>query len=72
MLLQATLGLEVDAIDRQVRFRHARLPAFLDQLRIEGLRVGEARLDLALQRQPQGVGITVLEREGAVEILSLK
>jgi glycogen debranching enzyme len=72
MLLQATLGLEVDAIDRQVRFRHARLPDFLDQLQIEGLRVGEATIDLALQRQPQGVGITVLRREGTVEVLSLK
>jgi glycogen debranching enzyme len=72
MLLQATLGLEVDAIDRQVRFRHARLPTFLDELRIEGLRVGDARIDLALQRQPQGVGINILEREGTVEILSLK
>jgi hypothetical protein len=72
MLLQATLGLEVDAIEKQVRFRHARLPEFLDQLRIEGLRVGDATLDLALERQPQGVGINVLKREGAVEILSLK
>jgi glycogen debranching enzyme len=72
MLLQATLGLEVDAIEKQVRFRHARLPDFLDQLHIEGLRVGDARIDLALQRQPQGVGINILDRQGAVEILSLK
>jgi glycogen debranching enzyme len=72
MLLQATLGLEVDAIERQVRFRHARLPDFLDQVQIEGLRVGDASIDMALHRQPQGVGITVLRREGAVEVLSLK
>jgi glycogen debranching enzyme len=72
MLLQATLGLEVDAIDRQVRFRHARLPEFLDQLLIEGLRVGDASIDMALHRQPHGVGITVLNRQGAVEVLSLK
>ena len=72
MLLQATLGLEVDAIEKQIRFRHARLPEFLDVVHIRGLRVGEASIDMDLARQPNGVGITVLRREGTVEVLSLK
>jgi glycogen debranching enzyme len=72
MLLQATLGLEVDAIDKQIRFRHARLPDFLEEVRIDGLRVGDASIDMALARQPNGVSITVLRREGEVEVLSLK
>jgi glycogen debranching enzyme len=72
MLLQATLGLEVDALAGQVRFHHARLPEFLDRVSIEGLRVGTATIDLALQRQPQGVGINVLRREGPIEVVALK
>ncbi|MGH2456996.1 MAG: amylo-alpha-1,6-glucosidase, partial [Candidatus Limnocylindria bacterium] len=38
MLLQATLGLEVDAPRREIRFHHARLPDFLDALQLRGLR----------------------------------
>ncbi|HYM53576.1 MAG TPA: amylo-alpha-1,6-glucosidase [Candidatus Dormibacteraeota bacterium] len=72
MLLQATLGLEVDAVEKQIRFRHARLPDFLDEVRITGLRVGEASIDMDLARQPNGVGITVLRREGTLEVVSLK
>lgn len=72
MLLQATLGLEIDAPQRQVRFRHSRLPEFLDHLVINGLRVGAATVDLALERQPLGVGVRVLARDGDVEVIGLK
>jgi glycogen debranching enzyme len=72
MLLQASLGLEIDAPQRQVRFRHSRLPDFLDHLVINGLRVGAATIDLAIERQPLGVGVRVLARDGDVEVIGLK
>ncbi len=72
MLLQAVLGLEVDAPARQVRFRHARLPDFLDTLSITGLRVGDATVDLAIGRQPLGVDVRVVRRRGDVEVIDLK
>ncbi|MGH2416893.1 MAG: amylo-alpha-1,6-glucosidase, partial [Candidatus Limnocylindria bacterium] len=72
MLLQACLGLEVAARERTVRLKHARLPLFLDHLTIENLAVGDARIDLRLDRQETGVGLNVLKRRGDVEVMTLK
>ena len=72
MLLEAALGMEVDAANHEVRMRHSRLPDFLDRLAIRGLRVGEARLDLELERQRHGVGVRVTDRRGDVEVVALK
>jgi glycogen debranching enzyme len=72
MLLQACLGLEVSARERSVRLKHARLPLFLDHLTIENLPVGDARIDLRLDRQQTGVGLNILNRRGDVEVMTLK
>ena len=72
MLLQACLGLEVDAANRRVQFTRARLPLFLDHLRIDNLAVGDAHVDLHLERQPQGIGIKVLDRRGEADIVAIK
>jgi glycogen debranching enzyme len=72
MLLQASLGLEVVARERTVRLTHARLPEFLNSLTIENLPVGEARIDLHLERQKTGVGLNILGRRGDVEVMTLK
>ena len=72
MLLQAVLGLEVDAPARQLRFRHSRLPEFLDTLSVAGLRIGDATVDLAVGRQPLGVDVRVVRRRGDVEVIDLK
>jgi hypothetical protein len=37
-------------------------------VRIHGLRVGEASVDLLLQRHARDVGINVLHKEGNVEV----
>jgi glycogen debranching enzyme len=72
MLLEAALGMEIDAITREIRLRHSRLPDFLDRVAIRGLRVGEARLDLEVERQRHGVGIRVTDRHGDVEVVAVK
>jgi glycogen debranching enzyme len=72
MLLQACLGMEIDAPAGVLRFNHGRLPPFIDQLRIDNLPVGSARADLMLQRQQHGVGVNVLDRHGAVEVVTVK
>jgi glycogen debranching enzyme len=69
MLLQAALGLEIDAWEHEVRFRNSHLPDFLDQLFITGLRVGAAAVDLAIERQPLGVSVRVLRQAGNVEVV---
>jgi glycogen debranching enzyme len=72
LLLESCLGLRVNAIERRVTFARAILPESVDWIRLEGLRVGAARLDLLLTRHRYDVGVTVLRREGAVDIVALK
>jgi glycogen debranching enzyme len=72
MLLEAALGLSIDAPGRQVIFSRPALPPFLPTLRIEGLRVADAAVDLVLTRHEQTVGVNVVRREGDVEIVTIK
>jgi glycogen debranching enzyme len=53
-LLQAVLGLTIDAAQRQVRFDQPSLPPFLEWVRLGGLRVGQASVDVTIARQPDG------------------
>jgi glycogen debranching enzyme len=72
LLLQASLGLTVDGPGQQVLFVRPRLPGFLRHVRVENLRVGEAVVDLALERHGQDVGINISRREGPVEVVTIK
>ena len=72
MLLQACLGLEVKAVERQLCFHYPLLPEGLAEVRIQNLQIGDASLDLDLVRHEDNVGINVLRREGQVEILMVK
>ena len=72
MLLEACLGLEIDAASRRVSFRRSMLPDGVDWIRLTNLSVADARLDLLLTRHAQDVGLQVLRREGQVEIISAK
>jgi glycogen debranching enzyme len=67
-LLQACLGLEVDAASETVRLRQPRLPAFLDTLVVRRLCVGQSRLDLLFRRQDSSVAVSLLSREGGADV----
>jgi glycogen debranching enzyme len=69
MLLQAALGLEIDAQAQRVRFVTSEVPAFVDQLVIRELRVGAATLDLTIERGTHGIAIRVLRMNGDVEVV---
>jgi len=69
LLLQACLGLTIKAPSMQIIFSHPYLPAFLQEVQIKHLRVGDASVDLALTRHTQDVGINVLRREGELEMV---
>jgi len=71
MLLQAGLGLTLDAGRRVVTFSHPRLPHWLDRLQIENLSVGDATVDLLAERHPHDVGLTVLRRTGDVTVVHI-
>jgi glycogen debranching enzyme len=72
LLFQACLGLEIDAIAKRVRFNRPQLPPAFNELRIHNLEVSGAMLDLLLIRHEHDVGVTVLRREGDVEIAIVK
>jgi glycogen debranching enzyme len=72
LLVQSCLGLAVKGTEPQVHFSFPLLPPFLREVRILNLQVGQASIDLLLQRHGQDVGITVLRREGHVEVHMVK
>jgi glycogen debranching enzyme len=72
LLLQASLGLRIDSGARRVSFWRAVLPESIGSLEIANLRVGDATVDLHLERHPHDVGVTVLRRTGDVDIVAVK
>jgi glycogen debranching enzyme len=72
MVLQACLGLSIEAKQSRIYLCHTALPEALRQVEIRNLKVGSASLDLALERYPSSVGVNILRRTGDVKILSQK
>jgi glycogen debranching enzyme len=72
LLLQACLGLRIEAPRARLSFSQPVLPAFLEHIEIKNLRIGDATVDLSLDRHAQDVGINILRREGRVEIVVTK
>jgi glycogen debranching enzyme len=67
MLLQSSLGLSIEGATSQVRFGSPLLPPFLDEIRIRNLRVGNASLDLVVDRSFRGIGVE--RRQGDANIV---
>jgi glycogen debranching enzyme len=72
LLLQSCLGVLIEAPRARLSFSQPVLPPFLESIEIKNLRIGEAVVDLSLERHAQDVGINVLRREGRVEIVVTK
>jgi glycogen debranching enzyme len=67
-MLQACLGLSVDATRGQVCFRYPQLPPTIERLSIRGLLVGRGTVDLTLHRFSGTVGLNVERRTGKVDV----
>jgi glycogen debranching enzyme len=72
MLLGAALGLSIDAQQPRLQLTSPALPRSLQRVCIKQLRVGDARLDLTLQRHALNVSVTIDRREGQAEVRVLK
>jgi len=72
LLLQAALGLEISAIEKQVSFTRPQLPRSLDELRVYNLEIAGATVDLLLVRRDHDVGVNVLRRDGNVQVIVVK
>jgi glycogen debranching enzyme len=67
-LLEATLGLEFDADAGEIRLRNPHLPAFLNEMIVRDLSLGESSVDFRLRRHGEGVSLEVLRSRGRVEV----
>ncbi|MGD9764736.1 MAG: glycogen debranching N-terminal domain-containing protein [Candidatus Binatia bacterium] len=72
LLLQAALGLTIDAWRRRVSFHQPVLPFWLDYVEIRGLRVRDARVDVRIVRGRKSAALEVVDRHGEVDIVVLK
>ncbi|RPI52744.1 MAG: amylo-alpha-1,6-glucosidase [Acidobacteria bacterium] len=72
LLLAASLGLAIDARSKRLSFSRAQLPREVDWIELLNLCVGDANLDLRLERHPHDVGVIVLRRAGDLDICSIK
>lgn len=72
LLLQACLGLSINAPESQIRFLYPVLPESLSEIRISNLKVGNASVDLRISRHTNDVGVIVESREGDIEVIVIK
>jgi glycogen debranching enzyme len=72
MLLQASLGLSIDAQRKEIAFAHPVLPEAIPELRLTGLCAGDASADVLLENHPHDLSLTVLRREGNVRVVIMK
>jgi glycogen debranching enzyme len=72
MLLQAALGLTLDAQQEAIYFNQPALPESLEELSIRGLQLGAGGVDLSIRRHLQDVEIHVLGRRGRTKVIVTK
>jgi glycogen debranching enzyme len=66
-LLDACLGFEFDTQKSEIRLREPRLPPFLDEITIRGLRLGDSEADLQIRRcSDNHVSLDVMRSKGTI------
>ena len=71
LLLQAVLGLTIQASRARICFRRPMLPEFLDEVSLRNLRVGKSVVDVTLRRHEREVGVHVTHRDGPADVIVL-
>jgi hypothetical protein len=67
-LIEASLGLQFDPAENEIRLRNPCLPPFLDEMVLRDVRLNHASVDIKLRRHRSGVGVEVLEQRGRVQV----
>jgi glycogen debranching enzyme len=70
LMLQASLGVSIDAIEGRVDVDDPVLPPGIDRLNVWNLQVGDARLDLAFRRLDHHTVVTTRNKSGPVRLRS--
>jgi glycogen debranching enzyme len=68
MMLQACLGLTIDANLGQITFRYPQLPPSIERLAIRDLKVGAGSVDLTLYRYSGAIGLNLDRRSGKIDV----
>jgi hypothetical protein len=68
LMLQSVLGLEPDAVRGVLHVVRPRLPHWLRQVTLRGLRVGEGSVDLRFARVDGVVHVGILNLEGPLRV----
>ncbi len=72
LLIQACLGITIEAKERRITFKEPTLPKEIDTLTIRHIKVGDAEIDITLHNHEHDVGITVLAKRGDVEVITIR
>ena len=68
LVLQTLLGIFPDAPSRQLLIERPMLPDWLQSIRLQGLRVGQARVTLGFKRDDGVTSFALLEQHGELEV----
>jgi glycogen debranching enzyme len=69
MVLQACLGITIDASNRRMIFDRPYLPQGIPQLSLRDLRIEDNRISLFMERDSGPVRIQVVEKHGDVDVV---
>jgi glycogen debranching enzyme len=67
-LLEASLGFEFDPQAGEIRLRNPRLPAFLDDVTIRDLTLGNGSVDFVIRRHGAEVSLQILRCQGDIRV----
>jgi glycogen debranching enzyme len=70
-LIAASLGLEFEPTKREIRLRNPRLPAFLDEVVLSDLRLGQTTVDLSVRRYGEAISLQLIRSQGEVRVSTL-
>ncbi|MDP1914226.1 amylo-alpha-1,6-glucosidase [Brevundimonas sp.] len=72
LMLQAALGIEIDAVAGTVEIDDPVLPSGIDRLNITNLKVGDGMVDLAFQQMGNHTVVIPLHRDGPVSVRTVR
>jgi glycogen debranching enzyme len=67
-LLEASLGLEFDPFNREIRLRNPRLPQFLDEVTLRDLRLSSSSVDVRVRRHGDTVSLDTTRINGDIRV----
>jgi glycogen debranching enzyme len=72
LMLQAALGVRIDAIEGVIEVENPILPAGIERLNVTNLSVGASRVDLAFQQMDSHTAVIPRRREGPVSVRTIR